>query len=86
MLFTGCRLCRRPPKLEVYIINLCFFDFWGSWDHANLVRIELSSKLPQELDEIVEYCPKTEAQTFGNMDFNTFVNNIFLLMGLGEIV
>ena len=31
------------------------FWFWGSWDYAYLVRIKFSSKLPQELRQIVEY-------------------------------
>ena len=55
------------------IINLWFFGFWGPWDHANLVRIGFSSKLPQELCQIVECRPQTQPQTFGKMRFNTFV-------------
>ena len=72
---TGCRLCRRPPKLEEYNIDLWFFEFLGPRDHANLVRIELSSKLPQELRQIIEYCLKLEPQTFEKITFNTFVKN-----------
>ena len=49
-------------NLRNIIISLCFFNFFGSWDYANLVRIELSSKLPQELYQIVEYCPGNESQ------------------------
>ena len=51
--------------------------FWifGFRERANLVRIEFSSKLPQELRQIVEYRPQTEPQTFGKMCFNTFVKN-----------
>ena len=48
---------------------------FGSWDHANLIWIEFSSKLPQELRQIVEYCPGDEPQTFEKITFNTFVKN-----------
>ena len=44
--FTGWRLCRRPPKLEESNINSWLFEFFGSRDHANLVRIESSLNLP----------------------------------------
>ena len=59
-------------------------DFLVPGDHANLVRIELSLNLPQELCKIIEYCPKTEPQTFGQIDFNTFSTNQTLIMRLGE--
>ena len=58
----------------------------GSRDHANLVRIELLSNPPQELRQIIKYCLKNESQTFGEMDFNTFVENCTFIMGLREIV
>jgi hypothetical protein len=49
-LFTGCRLCRRTPKRRNLIyIYLWFFESPEPRDHANLVRIELSSKLPQKV-------------------------------------
>ena len=82
--FKGCRLCRRPPKHEEYIINLRFFQLLCSRDHANLVRIEFSSKLPQELCQIIEYCSKNESHTFQKMDFNNFVKKTTFMMGLWE--
>ena len=53
-------------------------------ERSNLVRIELSSNLPQELRQIVEYCLGNESQTFGKMDFNTCVKNWTFIMGLWE--
>ena len=44
----------------------------GSWDYVNLVRTEFSSKLPQELRQIVRYRPQTEPQTFGKIAFQHF--------------
>ena len=47
----------------------------GPQDHANAVRIELSSKLPQEFRQIVGYCPRNESQTFESFTSTTFVKN-----------
>ena len=62
-------------NLRNIIVNLGFSKFVGSREHFNLVRIEFSSKLPQELRQIVEYRPQTESQTFEKITFNTFVEN-----------
>jgi hypothetical protein len=62
-------------NLRNIIINLWFFKFLCSRERANLVRIELASKLPQELYQIIQYRPQTESQTFGKIRFNTFVKN-----------
>ena len=56
-------------------LKLYFYGFPSPWDHFNPVRIEMSSKLPQKLRQIIEYCPGNESQTFGNVDFNIFVKN-----------
>ncbi len=82
---TGCRLCRRAPKLEESDTNI-FWGFLDPRDHANLVRIKFSSNLPQELRTNVEEFPGNESQTFGKMDFNTFVKNCAFIIGLEEIV
>ena len=39
--------------IYIYIINSFLFDFLWCRERFNLVRIELSSKLPQELRQIV---------------------------------
>ena len=83
-LFTGCRLCRRPPKLEEYNYKFMMFCFFGSREHVNLVRIEFSSKSLQELRQIVEYRPQTEAQTFEKMEIDTSVKNSTFIIGLWE--
>ena len=65
----------------------CKSGFWDPWDRFNLVRIQLSSKLPQELlREIIEYCLGNEYQTFGEMDFNNFCKKSYVIVGLEEIV
>jgi hypothetical protein len=74
-LFTGCRLCRRAPKFQESNINSWFFGLLDTRDHADLVWIEFSLKLPQELRQHIEYCLGNESQTFEKMDFNTFVKN-----------
>ena len=53
-------------------------------DHPDQLRIDLSSILPQKLTQIVEYCRKTEPQTSGKTDFNTFVKSRTFIMGLEE--
>ena len=73
--FKGCRLCRRASQPQQSNINSWFVGFLDPGDHANLVRIEFSSKLPQELYQIIECAAQTESQTFGKMRFNTFVKN-----------
>ena len=55
-------------------------------DRFDLVRIEFSSKLPQELRQTIEYCPGNESQTFGKMDFDTSVKIRTVVMSLEEIV
>jgi hypothetical protein len=80
-LFTGCRLCRRPPKLTEYIINQYFFDFLVSRDHANQVRIGFSSKLPEELRQNIEYRPQTESQTFWKIHFQHFCQKLNFYRG-----
>ena len=76
MKFTGCRLCRRPLKLEEY--NYKFMIFWilCSRDHANLVRIEFSSKLPQELCLIIEYASGNVSQTCGTTNCHHFCQKL----------
>ena len=43
--------------------------FLNSLDRFDLVWIELSLQLPQELRQIIEYCRGNESQTFRKMDF-----------------
>ena len=57
------------------MINLCFFDLFGSREHVNLVQIEKSSKLPQDLRQIVEYAAGNGSHTFEKNTFNTSVEN-----------
>ncbi len=59
-------------------------EFLGSRERFNLVRIKFPSKVPQELRQMIEYCPENESQTFEKMDFNTFVKNLTFVMGLWE--
>ena len=47
-------------------------EYWYCFD---LVRIEFVLSLLQKLAQIIEYCLGNESQTFGKMDFNTFVKN-----------
>ena len=65
---------------NVIINSLFSSQCFGSWDHANLVRIEFSSKLPQELRQIVEYRPQTEPQTFEKLT-STLSSKTELLLG-----
>ena len=42
------------------------FDFYGlpsPWERFNLVQIEISSTLPQDLCQMAEYCLKTGSHT-----------------------
>ena len=57
------------------------FCFFGVLDYANLVRIGFSSKLPQELRQIVEYCPGNESQTFGKNRFQHFRQKLNFYLG-----
>ena len=83
MIFKGCR-----PAAELQNpMNLMrihdFFEnvnFPGSWERFNLVPIGFSSNLPQTLRQIVEYCPRTEPQTFQKLDFNTFPKKLSLII------
>ena len=50
-------------------------DYLGCWERFNSVQIGFSSKLPQKLRQTMQMCRKTESQTFGKLDFNTFVKN-----------
>ena len=52
-----------------------FFEFLWCRERFNLVQIEIPSKLPQELRQIIEYGPQTDPQTFEKITFNTFVKN-----------
>ena len=54
------------------------------WGHSNLVRVEFSINLPQKLRQLVEDGPGNESQTFGKMDFNTFVKNCTSIGALWE--
>lgn len=47
------------PKIRIYVIP-------GPFD---LVRVEFALTLPHKLHEIIEYCPKTEPQTFEKHEF-----------------
>ena len=58
--------------------------FSGPWGRFNLVRIKLSSNLPEEFWRITEYCFEDESQTFGKTAFNTFVKSQTFIMGLEE--
>ena len=51
------------------------------WDHANLVRIEFSSNLPQKLCQITEYCPGDEPKTFGKHGFQHFFQKLSFYYG-----
>ena len=51
------------------MIVLKIWIFLNTLDRFDLVRIELSLQLPQELRQIIEYCRGNESQTFGKMDF-----------------
>ena len=62
-------------------INSWFFEFSGSRDHANLVQIEFSPKLPQEFRQIVRYCPETESQTFWKFHFQHFCQKLNFYRG-----
>ena len=66
------------------MIVYCFHVILHDPDHPDQLRIDLSSNSPQKLIQIVEYCPKTEPQTFGKTDFNTFVKSQTFIMGLEE--
>ena len=58
--------------------NLIFMDFSGfpsPWDSFKSVRIEKSSKMPQDLRQIVEYVAGNGSHTFEKFTFNTFVKN-----------
>ena len=68
--------------VDIYIYTYIYYKFmflfsYFLWcqERFNLVRIENSSKLPQEVRQIVEYRPQAESQTFGKMRFNTFVKH-----------
>jgi len=56
--FEGCRLCRRAPKLEEAHINSSFGGFLDSWEHFNLVRIELSSICRRNFVNSLNIVPK----------------------------
>ena len=62
----------------------CFHVILNDPGHPDQLRIALSSILPQKLTQIVEHCPKTEPQSFGKTDFNTFVKSETFIMGLQE--
>ena len=66
------------------MICYCYHVLLHDPDHPDQLRIDLSSILPQKLIQIVEYCRKTEPQTFGKTDFNTFVKSQTFIMGLEE--
>ena len=74
----ACLSCSRQSCPKIW--------FLGPRDHSNLVRIELSSKLPQRLCQNIEYCFKAEPQTFENMNLNAFVNTETLTVGLWETI
>ena len=61
--------------LPISGLKLDFYGFPGPWDNFNPVRIALSSKLPQDLHQIVESCPWNDCDTFEKVTFNTFVKN-----------
>ena len=75
-----------PLILLIFGIKSDFYGFPSPWDHFNPVRIGNSLKLQQKLRKFIEYCPGNEPQTFGKMDFKTFVKNLTFLMGLGGTV
>lgn len=58
----------------------------GPWDHANPVRIELSSLFSQKLRNTVGYCLHHKHYTFENVDFNTCVKDAAFNMVLRETV
>ena len=51
---------------------MSFYEFSSPWDHFNPVQIEKSSKMPQDLRQIVEYTPQNESQTFWKIHFQHF--------------
>jgi hypothetical protein len=66
-----------PPTfktLGIYYTLMIFLIFCFQ-DHGNLIRIGFSSKLLQELFQLIEYRPHTESQTFWKMRCKTFVKN-----------
>ena len=58
----------------------------GSWEHSNLGRIDVSSKLPHKLREIIRYWSETEPQPFEKIIFNTCVQNLTSLVVLKETI
>ena len=62
-------------------LNLDFYGFPSPWDHFDPVRIKHLLKMPQDLRQIVEYCPKLRQRLFGNMDFDTSVKPFRLCYG-----
>ena len=60
---------------------MSFYEFPSPWDHFNPVQIEKSSKLPQDLRQIVEYTPQNESQTFWKIHFQHFCQKLNFYRG-----
>ena len=73
-----------PLILLIVCIKIDFYGFTNPWDHFDPVRIEHSSKLPQDLRQIVEYVAGNGSHTFEKITFNTFVKKRTCIMGLWE--
>ena len=61
-----------PWILWILGVKLDFYGFPNPWDHFNPVRIEKSSKLPQDLRQNVAYIAGNGSQTFGKSGFQHF--------------